>query len=312
MTEAETAEKPLPGESKKRLIAALAPPSAAATLLGVVSALDQLFQHPATGNYVSLWPACATTLLLTLGVSAVRGLARRKRQGRPISAKRVALFAVTVAICLGTGFTGGRFLFQPAYDAGSRPAPPAPSATPAALGSSPSPSSSTAAPVPTTFPSQPRTPPTTAAGPSPTTQPRPTPPAPTGHAHVSAAGDRPGGCNTQYVVSGGTDGDPATTGKALWLVTLLLADDANGNKDHFYAKAPVGDSFSATIGANTDSGARNSRFLLVAADTSADAELRANYESDRYHTGDYPDSRRESLPAGSVVVAETPSVGQRC
>ncbi|MEV4146010.1 hypothetical protein AB0J40_20225 [Amycolatopsis sp. NPDC049691] len=309
MTDPENAKKPTSGGFVKRWAAALVPSTTAATFLGVVSALDQLFQHPATGSYLTLWLASAATLLLALGFSVVRAV-RRKRQGRPIRVKHVVLFTFVVAISLGAGFAGGRFFFPPAADASDRTVPPAPTAAPTSPISLTSPPSSTSAP--TTLPS----PPTTLPGPTfepPTTRTsKPAPPAPPGRAHIAVSGDHPGGCNTEYELSGGTDGDPATAGSTLWLVTLLLADDANGNKDHFYAKAPVGDSFAVRIAANTEPGARNSRFLLVAADATADAELRANYESDRYHTNTYSDAQRETLPPGSRVVAETPTIGQRC
>jgi hypothetical protein len=297
----------------KQLRAALVPPSAIAAVLGVLSALDQLVQHAVGSNgWRSTEFAIAGILLIALIAVVAQGLRRRREEGRPLKVKYLLLLLLVIAASAGSGFAAGSFLPGPdggpsvgaAPQSGRTAAPDRPSPSPL---STPSTAGTQSSPPPLPPPAPTAT--VSTSGPTSPVTPTPTP----GRASIAATGDHPEGCNTFYAVSGATNGDPVTAGKSLWVVAELLADEANGKKNHFYAKAPVGPSFEGLgISANTEPGSRTGRYLLVAADGGADADLRADYESDRDGTGSYPDSRREALPAGGVAAAGTPLIEQHC
>lgn len=109
---------------------------------------------------------------------------------------------------------------------------------------------------------------------------------------------------------------PSATG--VWIVAALLKDPANGFKDTlYYPKVRLdqpSEAFDVNIPANTESGTRNGRYLLVMATSlEADAELVQSRKSDETRDDQaYADENRVRLPVGSFEIARSEVAKQQC
>jgi len=169
------------------------------------------------------------------------------------------------------------------------------------------------------------TPPALAGPPLSATVPTPSPTAPApgavampgGTTSLQVAYDLPGGCSTSYTVSGGLGDDPRTINKTLWIVTQLAADPENGSPNAlYYAKTPVpvqDGRIMISVPANTESGLRRARVILVASPSpAANSDLQLSKDSGDARDNRYTDGRRTRLQLGNVEIATTAIVEQRC
>lgn len=274
-----------------------------ATVLGAIAAGQQISQTFTGGDgavaliaaIVALGFCAALVVLFVLWWE-------RRRPGLVLAALVVAL-VVTAAVGGGALGVLARSTDRPATTATGSSTMPSPTTGPITT------PSSQPAPPPATPPeitAKPRTPPATA------------PPAPTRTTNgaaaqpptITVAFDRPGGCSTDYVVSGS---DQQAGDQHLWVVLERYSDPAGGPHALFFAKATASATFRSTIPANTDSDARTYRFLLATADDAANNELQLDYNADRAHDKSmYPDEKRWQLPDGSTEVATTFLFPQQC
>ncbi|MGW5721874.1 hypothetical protein ACWEVP_37270 [Amycolatopsis sp. NPDC003865] len=271
-----------------------------AAVVAVVSDLGGIYgQIFAIGPW-GLALALATILMITIASAVRRAIRSKKIAKRQVVIAIACLIAVTLVV---PGAVRGTIGLVTQDGIGQQPmaAPKTPPVAGLSSGSVTT-SNSDDPTIPTSPPSA-----TLTSAPPATTGPAPRP-------RLQAMPSAPGGCSKTVTLTGAVNGDARAAGKDLWVVAELLAAPENGNKDHFYAKAPVDVTFSGlTIGANTkDSGTRTGRYLLIAAAGSASADLRRNYEADQLHIGVYKDEWREHLPDGATIVTETPDIVQSC
>jgi hypothetical protein len=137
-----------------------------------------------------------------------------------------------------------------------------------------------------------------------------------GMAVLQAAPQVPGGCSSTFHLTIDLARLPPA-GEKLWIVAVLNKDPANGFKDTLHypktrTESRLGRS-DLDIPGNTTEGTRAGKYLLVAADKTADGELQTSYEADR--DGDearYPDGKRVTLPSGAYEIARTSDLVQKC